>query len=91
MGGNCSFKVNLATTASRVNFCHGCCRPAGLLVVVLQLQNAKTGGTVRWRRAMTEEFDEDVVFEVRCERRSLEVDATLLADALSFLPSFVVC
>lgn len=38
---------------------------------------------------MTEEFDEDVVFEVRYKRRLLEVVATLLADALSFLPSFV--
>lgn len=37
---------------------------------------------------MTEEFDEDVVFEVRSKRRSREVAAALLADALSFLPSF---
>lgn len=60
-GGNCSFMPNLANPAN----CQLLTRLFPSELLSSTTSECKEGGTVRWRRAMTEEFDEDVVFEVR--------------------------
>lgn len=56
--GECSFRYESSLRIQRT-----CLHPSAVDLPRLQSQNARRWDT--WRRAMTEEFDEDVVFQVR--------------------------